>query len=208
VPSNRRVPTQKRSLERVERILRAARTLIERHGSESLRMSEVAEQSGMSMGALYQYFPDRAAIIARLAEEYNAMGRTCTATALASVHTPADLAPALQRITDEFYALYLEHPVMRDLWAATQADRALQVIDAEDSAVHTAMLESTLTGLHPDRSPSERFHFALLVMQLLAATVRLAITLDRSQAEALLITFKRLVLNQALTTLAFPSDDA
>jgi AcrR family transcriptional regulator len=35
-------------------------------------MSEVAELAGISIGSLYQYFPDKSAIIRTLAERYNA----------------------------------------------------------------------------------------------------------------------------------------
>ena len=47
-----RVPTQQRSRERVERMLAAATELIEEGGSDSMKMSEVAERAGVPIGSL------------------------------------------------------------------------------------------------------------------------------------------------------------
>ncbi|TKB29290.1 MAG: helix-turn-helix transcriptional regulator, partial [Mesorhizobium sp.] len=50
----RRAPTQQRSRERVERMLAAAAALIAEQGSDAMRMGEVAERAGVSIGSLYQ----------------------------------------------------------------------------------------------------------------------------------------------------------
>jgi AcrR family transcriptional regulator len=70
----RLVPTQKRSRERFERILQCARELMAEKGSEAFRMSDIVERTGVPFGSLYQYFPDKTAIIGTLAERYNAIG--------------------------------------------------------------------------------------------------------------------------------------
>lgn len=71
-PGLRRVPVQQRSREKVERALRAAEALLEREGLTALTLSRVAEESGVSVGALYQYLPDREAIVGALSSMYYA----------------------------------------------------------------------------------------------------------------------------------------
>lgn len=66
-----RVPTQSRSRAKVDRALLAARDLLEREGVDSLTLPRVAEQAGVSVGALYQYLPDREAIIGTLFAVYH-----------------------------------------------------------------------------------------------------------------------------------------
>lgn len=82
-----------------------------------------------------------------MAERYNAEGRTCTARELAAAQSGADLAPTLGRVTDGFYAIYWAAPAMRDIWAATQADKALRSLEAADGQAHTEMLEAVLARL-------------------------------------------------------------
>ena len=118
----RLVPTQQRSRDRFEKILECAAELMAEKGSEAFRMSDVVERSGVPFGSLYQYFPDKTAIIGTLAERYNAIGRDCVRRDLASVRSARDLYPALCRITDSYYRMFIEEPVMRDIWQATQAE--------------------------------------------------------------------------------------
>lgn len=60
---SRRTPQQQRSRERVERILTVAKALISRVGSDAMKMGEVAAEAGISIGSLYQYFPDKVSIV-------------------------------------------------------------------------------------------------------------------------------------------------
>ncbi len=78
VSSLRRTPNQRRSRERVAHILDCATQLIAENGSERMRMSQLARLAQISIGSLYQDFPDKGAIIRTLAGRYNAVGRaTC-----------------------------------------------------------------------------------------------------------------------------------
>ena len=72
IATPRRSPSQQRSRERVERMLSAASALIAEQGSDAMRMGEVAERAGVSIGSLYQFFPDKRAIVWALAERYGA----------------------------------------------------------------------------------------------------------------------------------------
>jgi AcrR family transcriptional regulator len=149
----RLVPTQQRSRDRFEKILECAAELMAEKGSEAFRMSDVVERSGVPFGSLYQYFPDKTAIVGTLAERYNAIGRDCVRSDLASVNSPRDLYPALCRITDSYYRMFIDEPVMRDIWQATQADRALQRLDEEDGAYLAGLLRDALRRITPDAPP-------------------------------------------------------
>ncbi|HST58162.1 MAG TPA: TetR/AcrR family transcriptional regulator [Longimicrobium sp.] len=192
-PPPRRVPTQARSRERVERMLASATTLIAQKGSDALRMSEVAELAGVSIGSLYQFFPDKPSLIRTLAERYNAEGVACVRAELATVTSEAELRAALDRVVDGYYEMFLAEPVMRDLWWATQADKSLQDVDEADMQAHTMLLRDVLVRLRPDRDPAELATLALLTMQLVATAVRLAISVDRGQGDAIVATFKRML---------------
>jgi AcrR family transcriptional regulator len=189
----RLVPTQKRSRERFERILACATELIAEKSSEAFRMSDIVERTGIAFGSLYQYFPDKTAIIGTLAQRYNAVGRDCVRRDLSIVKDAKDLHPALCRITDSYYEMFLAEPVVRDIWQATQADRVLQKLDAEDMAFLSGLLLEALRRIAPDRPQAALAAFAQLVMTLIAAAVRQAITLPAKDARRLLTLFKRML---------------
>ena len=189
----RREPNQRRSRERVERILAAASALIAEKGSDAMRMGEVAERAGVSIGSLYQYFPDKAAIIRRLAERYNAEGQACIQAALATPRSMKELRAAFMGLVDTYYALFLAGPVMRDIWSGTQADKALREIELADSRANGAILAGALARLRPGVDRAVLVASAFLIMQLGEATMRLAISVERAEGDALVAAYKRLV---------------
>ena len=58
----RRFPTQKRSEQTVQRILDAAGALLGRIPLEFVTTSRIAKEAGISIGALYRFYPDKQAI--------------------------------------------------------------------------------------------------------------------------------------------------
>lgn len=58
----RKKPTQERSTATVDAIVEAAIRILRRDGWAGLTTTRVAEVAGVSVGSLYQYFPNRAAI--------------------------------------------------------------------------------------------------------------------------------------------------
>jgi len=62
----RKQPQQARSAELVAIILQAAAQVLAREGAQRFTTARVAEKAGVSVGSLYQYFPNKAAILFRL----------------------------------------------------------------------------------------------------------------------------------------------
>ncbi|KRR25327.1 TetR family transcriptional regulator [Bradyrhizobium lablabi] len=64
--SSRKRPQQARSTELVAAILDAAVQVLAKEGAQRFTTARVAEKAGVSIGSLYQYFPNKAAILFRL----------------------------------------------------------------------------------------------------------------------------------------------
>jgi len=64
--SSRKRPKQARSTELVASILEAAVQVLAKEGAQRFTAARVAERAGVSVGSLYQYFPNKAAILFRL----------------------------------------------------------------------------------------------------------------------------------------------
>ena len=62
----RKQPLQSRSKETFGAILEAAARILEAEGLEAANTNAIAARAGVSIGSLYQYFPDKAAIFAEL----------------------------------------------------------------------------------------------------------------------------------------------
>jgi AcrR family transcriptional regulator len=66
----RRRPTQRRAVETVEAVLDATVRLLKRSGSSGITTNRIAEVAGVSIGSLYQYFPNRGAIFNALHQRH------------------------------------------------------------------------------------------------------------------------------------------
>jgi AcrR family transcriptional regulator len=66
----RKRPVQQRSLATVDAVLEATLQVLKRDGFLALTTTRVAERAGVSVGTLYQYFPDKASLVMALKVRY------------------------------------------------------------------------------------------------------------------------------------------
>ncbi len=68
----RKLPTQARAHATVEVILEAAARILVKHGFDGMTTNSVAERAGVSVGSLYQYFPNKESLVAELEHRHHA----------------------------------------------------------------------------------------------------------------------------------------
>jgi AcrR family transcriptional regulator len=66
----RRLPTQERARATVDLVLETAAAEIDRDGLDKLTTKRIAAAAGLSVGALYEYFPNKEAIVHALADNW------------------------------------------------------------------------------------------------------------------------------------------
>ena len=67
-PVTRRAPRQERSRQKVELMLEAATRLLQQDDPANVSTNAIAKLAGISIGTLYQYFPDKDSLFQALAE--------------------------------------------------------------------------------------------------------------------------------------------
>ncbi|GGT95511.1 TetR/AcrR family transcriptional regulator [Actinomadura citrea] len=68
--SPRRTPSQDRSRRTVERILEAATRVLSEHGYDGASTNRIAKAAGVGNGSLYQYFPNKDAIVIAVLDRF------------------------------------------------------------------------------------------------------------------------------------------
>ncbi|GAB2823093.1 TetR family transcriptional regulator [Actinocorallia aurea] len=63
----RRKPAQRRSAERVQRMLDACAEILDEAGYDGLSTTRIAQRAGVAIGSVYQFFPDKRAVAQALA---------------------------------------------------------------------------------------------------------------------------------------------
>lgn len=70
-PGLRKAPQQERSKHMVDRIVAAGRQVLVEHGYERATTNRVADAAGISPGSLYQYFPNKDAVLSAVVDAYS-----------------------------------------------------------------------------------------------------------------------------------------
>jgi AcrR family transcriptional regulator len=192
----RRTPGQQRSKDRMERILSAASELIGAKGGDQVRMTEIAARAGTSIGSLYQYFPEKSAIIHALAARYNAASRECIDAALLNVQTVAELQTGFATLMDQYYAMIVAEPVSRDIWSAMQSDKQLAATNAEENRTSVQLLTHAITRIHPGADHDRIAIIAELIWTLGEAALRLAIVQGPEIGQETMAAFKRIAARE------------
>jgi AcrR family transcriptional regulator len=116
IPSNPRIssrkqPKQQRSEQLVADILEAAVRVLERDGAHRFTTARVAEKAGVSVGSLYQYFPNKEAILFRLQTDEWAR----TGNLLQTILADESLSPAdrLRSVVRAFFRSECEEAGLR-----------------------------------------------------------------------------------------------
>jgi AcrR family transcriptional regulator len=68
LPALRKRPTQSRSRALVDAVAQACLRILDEEGDEALTVARISELSGVAVGSIYQYFPNKDAIVALLYE--------------------------------------------------------------------------------------------------------------------------------------------
>lgn len=109
----------------VERIVAAARIVLVRDGYESFTTGRVATEAGVSPGSLYQYFPDKDALVTEVLERWSSEVSDRVADSLAGA-APMDInAPeSVRTIADALLAaIEQDEGLLRIVWEELPAVR-------------------------------------------------------------------------------------
>lgn len=113
----RKLPQQERARATVEVILEAAARILVKHGFDGMTTNHVAEKAGVSVGSLYQYFPNKESLVAELERRHHAELRAAFEEAYprAEVLGIAEMVDVMIRATIRAHTINPElHRVLSD----------------------------------------------------------------------------------------------
>ena len=105
----RKRPRQARSRATVDTVLEATARVLVKHGFDGLTTNLVADTAGVSIGSLYQYFPNKAALVGALIERHV---ETMTSLALGELTRVARLpvGEAIRSVIEVMISAHAVHP--------------------------------------------------------------------------------------------------
>jgi len=113
--ASRRIPVQARSRERVERVLDTAARLVDELGPEAVTTASIAAAANVSIGWLYDFFPNRESVFDAVVER-SFEKVTPLAEGVHASMPNADWRETLDAVVWTLFDFYRAEPAFRVLW--------------------------------------------------------------------------------------------
>jgi AcrR family transcriptional regulator len=190
----RRMPRQQRSQRRVDVILDAAAQLVTEVGYEALTTSAVALRADTSIGSLYQFFPNKDALLHALAVRYIEDMRQLSGR----LFTPDIEYVPLQVLVERTVTVIIEfdttHPgfnlIFNSAWISTELQTAADAIRAQI----VSDLQRIIALKAPHMTETDRFVSAEVMMSMIRGVLPLTQTGDAAYRVQVVREFKRAAL--------------
>lgn len=170
----RKRPVQARSLATVEALLAATARVLVRRGYAGMTTNHVAARAGVSVGSLYEYFPNKDALVSALLERHLSRAEQAlaeVAQALLAGGRPPRRVVLARALAEVMIALHEDDPrlhrvLFEEAPLGAAARRRVRILE-DTYATYLAQLLSRMPDVDPEDAPLR----ARIVLDVLEATV-------------------------------------
>lgn len=189
-------PRQARSQERVNRILNVAEKMFVTEGYSATTTNAIAARAGVSIGSLYQFFPDKNAIVQAIAARYERLLRQQLALSDRPELAKLPLPIYVDRIidtTDRFFSDYpAYHAIFMQIQGTTaeleEIEDAADMLLVRDLAISLAQREGSLAGVDYEA-------IAFVLVKAIGTLLWLSLSQKKTFRQHLIVEAKQLVLS-------------
>jgi AcrR family transcriptional regulator len=185
--SIRAVPRQSRSQQTLDLILDTAAELFVEVGYETTTTNVIAEKAGISIGALYRYFPDKDAVLKALAERYRQQTRGLFKIVFVEDARYLPLDVLLDRLIDPFLEMYREYPVYAHILLGADVSVDIAAASRDMEAEMIAEMANFIHRLAPHLTKKRAHLIATISKAVVKMLISLVIASPDKQYQAAVI---------------------
>ncbi|MEM7339016.1 MAG: TetR/AcrR family transcriptional regulator [Actinomycetota bacterium] len=180
----RKRPRQERSRRLVATVLAEAARLFDERGYTSTTTNHIAEAADISVGSLYQYFPNKDSIVVALAEAHLESASTAVADLALRLRTdPPDLPTLVEAMVDEAIRLNDTDRLHAVLWTAPRTDALVERLEVLNQAMAAEVAWHLIRLGHPEAAATIRARTLVVALEACVHDVVLMGTAQAGRAE-------------------------
>ncbi|WP_372571737.1 TetR/AcrR family transcriptional regulator [Ruegeria jejuensis] len=179
-----RVPRQARAQKRVEQILRAAKTVVAGKGYTDLKMTDVAEEAGITISSMYQYFPNKGAVVSAICDEYLRQQRRNLKEAFRT--PPGTLTEVMERmeaLLQSYYQTLRGDWVLKKIWTGAASDKSVLSAEFDDTLENVETVYAAAQHFVRDDKLAEFKKTLTVLFGFANAAVNQAVDLDEAEGQ-------------------------
>ncbi len=168
-------------------MLSVAESRLIQRGYDELKMSDIAKLAGVPIGSVYQYFPNKTAIVSSLLQEKMAETQADVKKELNRLPEGESVleyfADMVSRLVDTLYKRYRYDESVRALWNAARSDPKLQDMVLEDNLVNGDVIFQAMHVVLT-QIPAERLRaITNMICDTIGSALRFAASVDELQGD-------------------------
>jgi len=144
----RKIPKQARSRRTREEILEATAHLLNGHALEEVSTNHIAQKTGISIGTLYKYYPNKDSILADLSRMYMCQDAELVAT-IFDKYPRRELSELLDELVDALMEIHMRNGRVRGV--VYQNLERLKLVTEAQNTRHQIQMKGT--GIFPHMEP-------------------------------------------------------
>ena len=192
--SLRALPQQKRGQERIDKLLGAAAKLFAKVGYEETTTNAIAREARTSIGSLYQFFPNKEAILNALAGRYLEELHAVHEQVLGDDAVQITLPELYDRIIRSLADFHASHPGFQQLFYGSTTSKHLAAAAEQLKQECIARVEGLMGARNPEIDPARRKLLAVLNVEVIKTLLPLAQSSDPATRARLIDETKTLLL--------------
>ncbi|MCM2472897.1 TetR/AcrR family transcriptional regulator [Rhizobium sp. CG5] len=195
-PGLRRKPKQERAKERIDAILKTTMRLLGEKGVDAVTMKEIAAGAGGPISSVYQYFPNKSAILIALFEHHAQSVRSLLAESFSRLQSLDEAIVAIEQTIRAYYGMFSANPALRQLQVAIQADKSLTNLDINERRVEADFFFQATVRFIPEANRDEFRRTVFLMFQLVNNAIRLALVVPPEESGDVMDDFIAMMCDQ------------
>jgi AcrR family transcriptional regulator len=192
--SLRALPRQKRGQERIDKLLCAAAKLFAKVGYEEANTNAIAREARTSIGSLYQFFPNKEAILNALADRYLQELHAVHEQMLGEDAVHISLPELYDRIIRSLADFHASHPGFQQMFYGSTTSKHLAAAAEQLKQECIARVEGLMAKRNPEIDPARRKLLAILNVEVIKTLLPLAQSSDPATRGRLIDETKTLLL--------------
>jgi AcrR family transcriptional regulator len=190
----RAIPKQERGQKRIDKLLDAAAKLFAKVGYEETTTNAIAREAKTSIGSLYQFFPNKEAILDAIAARYLKDLRAVHDKVLGSDAVQLELPEMYDRIFDSLMRFHDSHPGFQTLFFGSTTCKRLAAAADQLKQECVGRVEKLMAARNPELGLSLCNLLAMLNVEIIKTLMPLAQSADPATRARLIQETKALLL--------------
>lgn len=192
----RRQPRQARSQERVNQILDVAEQMFITEGYAAATTNAIAARAKVPIGSLYQFFPDKGAIVKALAMRYTEQLHQRFAEFDSKDLNNMPLSIYVDRLIDVTDQFFTDHRGYRAIFMQVQG--TISELEELENAADVQLIQDFATSLsqyYSDLQPADYEAIAFVLVKAIGTLLWLSLSQDKNFRQRLVAETKRFTFN-------------